>query len=143
LIAYEDLNVKGMVRNHRLAKSISDAGWSLFRQWLEYFGTKYGKVTVAVPPHYTSVKCSRCGHQVPKTLSTRTHKCPKCGLELDRDVNAAINILLLALRTVGHTGTWEIENLLNAWGNGTSTLVGAILSEQVLSMNQESPPSTK
>ena len=126
LIAYEDLNVKGMVKNHCLAKSIADAGWSLFRQWLEYFGQKYGKVTVAVPPQYTSVDCSRCGHKVPKTLSTRTHRCPNCKLELDRDINAAINILLRALRTVGHTGTWEVDNLLNAWGDGTSTLVGAI-----------------
>jgi putative transposase len=101
LVAYEDLNVKGMVRNHCLAKSIADAGWSLFRQWLEYFGTKYGKVTVAVPPHYTSVNCSGCGHPVPKTLSTRTHKCPKCGLELDRDVNAAINILPFCIAYCG------------------------------------------
>jgi putative transposase len=62
---------------------------------------------------------------------------------LARDLNAAINILLKALRTVGHTGTWEIDNFLNAWGDGTSTLVGEILSKQVLSMNQESPPSTK
>ncbi len=139
LIAYEDLNVKGMVRNHRLAKSIADAGWSLFRQWLEYFGTKYGKATVAVPPHYTSVECSRCGHHVPKTLSTRTHKCSLCGLELDRDINAAINILLKALRTVGHTGTWQVDNLLNAWGENTATLVGEILLKQVTSRNQESP----
>jgi putative transposase len=143
LIAYEDLNVSGMVKNHHLAKSIADAGWSLFRQWLEYFGTKYDKVTVAVPPHYTSVECSSCGHHVPKTLSTRTHFCPKCMWELARDLNAAINILLKALRTVGHTGTWEIDNFLNAWGDGTSTLAGEILSKQVLSMNQESPPSTK
>ncbi len=47
----KDLNVKGMVRNRHLAKSISDAGWSTFRNWVEYFGLKYGKVTVAVPPH--------------------------------------------------------------------------------------------
>ncbi len=139
LIAYEDLNVQGMVRNHRLAKSIADAGWSLFRQWLEYFGTKYGKATVAVPPHYTSVECSRCRHHVPKTLSTRTHKCSLCGLELDRDINAAINILQKALRTVGHTGTWQVDNLLNAWGENTATLVGEILLKQVTSVNQESP----
>ncbi len=143
LIAYEDLNVKGMVKNHRLAKSINDAGWSLFRQWLEYFGTKYSKATVAVPPHYTSVNCSGCGLGVPKTLSTRTHKCPHCKLELDRDVNAAINILLKALRTVGHTGTWQVDKLLNAWGEDTATLVGAILPEQVTSMNQESPVITR
>ena len=125
LVAYEDLSVENMVRNHKLAKSIFDAGWSKFREWLEYFGTKYGKVTVAVAPHYTSVNCSKCGTAVSKTLSTRTHKCPSCKLELDRDINAAINILLMALRTVGHTGTWEGDNLLNAWGEKTSTLVGS------------------
>ncbi len=125
LIAYEDLSVENMVKNHKLAKSINDAGWSKFREWLEYFGSKYGKVTVAVAPHFTSVNCSKCGTAVSKTLSTRTHKCPNCKLELDRDVNAAINILLKALRTVGHTGTWEIDNLLNAWGEKTSTLVGS------------------
>jgi putative transposase len=102
LVAYEDLNVKGLVRNRHLAKSISDAGWSTFRQWLEYFGFKYGKVTIAVPPYNTSQNCSRCGGKVKKSLSTRTHVCPHCGLIEDRDVNAAINILKLALSTVGH-----------------------------------------
>ena len=79
LVAYEDLNVKGMLRNRRLAKSISDAGWTTFRQWLEYFGHKYGKVTVAVAPHYTSQACSNCGAIVKKSLSVRTHNCSKCG----------------------------------------------------------------
>lgn len=64
LVAYEDLNVKGLVRNRHLAKSISDAGWYTFRQWLEYFAHKYGKVTVAVPPHNTSQNCSNCGEKV-------------------------------------------------------------------------------
>ena len=134
LIAYEDLSVLNMVRNHKLAKSINDAGWSKFREWLEYFGSKYGKVTVAVTPHYTSVNCSRCGTAVSKALSTRTHKCPNCKLELDRDVNAAINILIKALRTVGHTGTWEVDNLLNAWGERTSTLVGSNACHSKLSL---------
>jgi putative transposase len=125
LIAYEDLSVKNMVRNQKLAKSINDAGWSSLREWVEYFGSKYGKATVAVPPHYTSINCSGCGTAVSKTLSTRTHKCPNCKLELDRDVNAALNILLKALRTVGHTGTWEVDNQLNAWGEKISTRVGS------------------
>jgi putative transposase len=105
LVAYEDLNVKGLVRNRHLAKSMSDAGWSTFRQWLEYFGKKYGKVTVAVSPQYTSQNCSSCGETVKKTLSVRTHVCPHCGFVADRDHNAAINILQKGLRTVGHTGT--------------------------------------
>jgi len=104
-IAYENLNVQGMVKNSKLAKSINDVAWSTFRQWLEYFGFKYGKVTVAVAPHNTSQNCSNCGQKVPKSLSTRTHICPHCGYVEDRDINAAINILKKGLSTVGHTET--------------------------------------
>jgi putative transposase len=131
LVAYEDLNVQGLVRNRHLAKSISDAGWSTFRQWLEYFGFKYGKATIAVIPHNTSQNCSHCGKKVKKSLSTRTHVCPHCGFVGDRDVNAAINILKLALCTVGHTGTY-------AWGDLPSWAIGAILSSNGESVNQES-----
>ncbi len=131
LVAYEDLNVKGMVKNRKLAKSISDAAWSTFRQWLEYFGRKYEKVTVSVPPHNTSQNCSNCGKKVKKSLSTRTHFCPHCGYVEDRDVNAAINILQRGLSTVGHTGT-------NAWGDLPSSPVGEILLGYGESMNQES-----
>ena len=102
LVAYEDLQVRNMVRNRKLAKSISDAAWSAFRDWLEYFGRVFGVVTVAVPPHYTSQDCSNCGEVIKKSLSQRTHKCSHCGFVLDRDWNAAINILELALRTVGY-----------------------------------------
>jgi len=105
LVAYEDLKVKNMVKNHHLAKSISDASWSLFRHWIEYFGKVFGVATVAVPPRNTSQNCSNCGELVKKTLSTRTHICPHCGTVLDRDHNAALNILEIGLRTVGHTGT--------------------------------------
>src|SRR4028118_220307 len=72
LVAYEDLKVRNMVKNRKLAKSISDAAWSAFRQWLEYFGKVFGVVTVAVPPHYTSNNCSNCGEAVKKSLSQRT-----------------------------------------------------------------------
>lgn len=105
LVAYEDLQVRNMVKNHKLAKSIFDAAWSLFRQWLEYFGKVFGRITVAVPPQRTSQECSNCGTKIEKTLSTRTHRCHKCGFTLDRDWNAALNILAIALRTAGHAGT--------------------------------------
>jgi len=131
LIAYEDLQVKNLVKNHNLAKSISDVAWSQFRVWLEYFADKFGKVTVAVPPHYTSQECSNCGRIVKKGLSTRTHTC-QCGANLCRDENAAINILKKGLSTLGHSGT-------HAWGEAASTLVESVLSEQAASMNQESP----
>lgn len=136
LVAYEDLRIKNLVKNHCLAKSINDAGWYQFRKWLEYFGVKFGKITVAVNPAYTSQKCSSCGILIKKSLSMRTHVC-KCGFVLDRDWNAAINILKSALSTVGHTGTWILDP--NASGDSTSTLVGAILLGQVGSMNEESP----
>ncbi|TAF56270.1 MAG: transposase [Oscillatoriales cyanobacterium] len=103
LIAYEDLQIRSMVKNHKLAKSISDASWSMFRQWVEYFGKVFGKVTIAVLPHYTSQNCSSCGKQVVKTLSQRTHCCGHCGTVLDRDHNAALNILAKGLNRVGHT----------------------------------------
>jgi len=109
-----DLQVQNMVKNHHLAKSISDAAWSEFRCWLEYFGRVFGVATVAVKPHYTSQNCSNCGCVVKKSLSRRTHKC-QCGCVLDRDWNAAINILKEALRTVGHTGTLQ-EYWINASG---------------------------
>jgi putative transposase len=136
LVAYEDLRIKNLVKNHCLAKSINDAGWYQFRKWLEYFGVKFSKVTVAVSPAYTSQECSNCGMIVKKSLSMRTHVC-KCGFVLDRDWNAAINILKLALSTTGHVGTWVKDP--NASGDSTSTLAGVILSEQVGSMNEESP----
>ncbi|MEQ8754404.1 MAG: transposase, partial [Coleofasciculus sp. G1-WW12-02] len=98
LVAIEDLQVRNMVKNHHLAKSISDASWTLFRQWLEYFGKVFDVPVIAVAPHYTSQDCSNCGQEVKKTLSTRTHQCPHCGYINDRDTNAAINILMKALR---------------------------------------------
>jgi putative transposase len=135
LVAYEDLRVKNLLKNHCLAQSINDAGWYQFRKWLEYFGVKFGRITVAVNPACTSQDCSNCGATVQKSLSTRTHVC-ECGTTLDRDHNAAINILKRALRTVGHTGTWVLDP--NASGDSTATQVGAILPEQVGSMNEES-----
>ncbi|NJN23650.1 MAG: transposase [Acaryochloridaceae cyanobacterium RL_2_7] len=131
LVAYEDLRIKNMVKNHCLAKAIHDAGWYQFRLWLEYFGKKYGKVTVAVNPAYTSQACSSCGAIVKKSLSTRTHVC-ECGARLDRDENAAINILRKGLRTVGHTGTWLLDSQ-NASGDETAIVLNSGLVQQVLS----------
>ncbi|MGB3207652.1 MAG: transposase [Crinalium sp.] len=101
IVAYEDLKVRNMVKNRHLAKSISDAAWSQFREWLQYFALKFGRVTVPVPPDYTSQNCSNCGETVKKSLSIRTHIC-KCGTTLDRDENAARNILIKALQILGY-----------------------------------------
>lgn len=93
VIVYEDLKVSNMVKNHTLAKSISDASWYQFTQWLDYYGKIWDKAVVAVNPAYTSQDCPNCGHRVKKTLSTRTHSCPSCGFETCRDTAAAANIL--------------------------------------------------
>lgn len=131
VVAYEDLRIKTMVKNHCLAKSINDASWHQFRVWVEYFGKVFSKITIAVPPAYTSQECSSCGVIVKKSLSVRTHAC-QCGCVMDRDHNAARNILSRGLATVGHTGSLMLD-MGNAWGDQTSTLVGANLSEQVRS----------
>ncbi|MDY6782327.1 MAG: transposase [Cyanobacteriota bacterium] len=110
LVAIENLRIRNMVKNHHLAKSISDAAWYRFREWLEYFGKVYGVPVIAVEPANTSVKCSSCGEKVAKTLSTRTHKCPQCGYVADRDKNAAENILKAALKQLSNTvGQTEIN----------------------------------
>jgi putative transposase len=109
LIAYEHLQIHNMVKNRKLAKSIHDAAWGRFLGWVKSYAVMHGIEVVAVPPHYTSQDCSGCKERVQKTLSTRTHLCPKCGLVLDRDVNAALNILTEALDgTLGHRETYEL-----------------------------------
>jgi transposase, IS605 OrfB family, central region len=102
LIAIEDLNIRGLART-RLAKSIYDVSWRKFITILETVVVKYGVHLVKVNPHNTSQNCSGCGIKVPKTLSVRLHECHKCGLEMDRDENAAINVLNKALNAVGLT----------------------------------------
>jgi putative transposase len=105
LIAYEDLKIANMVKNHHFATSISDAAWGRYIAWVNYYGALHVIPVIKVVPHYTSQDCSRCGTRVKKSLSVRTHICPNCGLIMDRDENAARNILAKALSTVGHTGT--------------------------------------
>lgn len=100
-IAYEKLNVKNLVKNHKLSKSISDASWTQFLSWIERYGVLYKRPVVAVAPQYTSQDCSGCGERVKKTLSVRTHVCPKCNLIIDRDENAALNILVKGLNQAG------------------------------------------
>jgi putative transposase len=114
-IAYEDLQVRNMVKNHKLAKSISDTAWSQFTQWLQYLGKVYGKTVVAVAPQYTSQDCSTCGNTVKKSLSVRTHAC-RCGTVLDRDHNAALNILAKAIRQAGIDLNTLGHREINAWG---------------------------
>lgn len=95
-IAVEDLKIKGMVKNHCLAKAICDAAWGLFIMLLIYKAEEAGRRVWKVAPHFTSQDCSRCGERVKKSLAVREHRCIGCGLVLDRDHNAAINIMVRA-----------------------------------------------
>jgi putative transposase len=100
VIGFEDLNVKGLAKT-RMAKSILDAGWSEFLDILVCKAESAGKLAIAVNPNGTTQNCSNCGTHIPKTIADRWHSCHVCGLELDRDVNAAINVKNLAVgRTV-------------------------------------------
>jgi len=112
LIAFEDLRIRNMVKNHTLAKSISDTSWGAFLRWVRYYAQLQMIPTIAVPAQYTSQDCSgvlpdgsRCPERIVKSLHMRTHACPRCGLILDRDHNAARVIKDAAYRIVGRTRT--------------------------------------
>ncbi|WP_436664448.1 RNA-guided endonuclease InsQ/TnpB family protein (plasmid) [Alicyclobacillus acidoterrestris] len=96
-IAFENLNVQGMVKNHHLAKSIVDASWNQLVQFTMYKAEEAGRRVALVDPKNTSQLCSNCGEIVPKKLSERVHRCEHCGYVQDRDVNAAQNILKRAI----------------------------------------------
>ena len=131
LVAYEDLRIQNMLKNHCLAKSIADAGWYQFRQWIERYGEIFGRMTVAVNPAYTSQECSNCGAIVKKSLSTRTHVC-SCGIRMCRDENASVNILQKALGTTGHVGTSLLDRV-NASREMTTTQLSFGFAEQAIS----------
>ncbi len=100
LVAVEDLSVNRMTHHHGLAKSIHDVAWGQFTSLLAYKAAWAGRRYVAVNPAYTSQDCSRCGHRQPLALSDRTYTCPCCGLVLDRDLNASLNILRLGQQSL-------------------------------------------
>jgi putative transposase len=103
IVCVEDLDVKGMMKNHRLAKSIADASWSEFCRKLEYKMSDHGGLLIKVPRTYpSSPRCSCCGAMNPevKDLSVRSWSCPECGAEHDRDINAAKNILEKGLEMI-------------------------------------------
>lgn len=100
-IAVEKLNVKNMQANHCLAKSIGDASWTMFRTVLANKAASAGRQYAKIHPAFTSQDCSGCGLRAKKKLSERWHFCPACGTSLDRDENAARNILAQGLLSFG------------------------------------------
>ena len=100
-IVFEDLAITNMLKNHHLAKAISDASWGMLINITTSKAVEAGSEVILVDPRNTSQMCSRCGTIVKKNLSVRIHKCPNCGLVMDRDENAAINILRLGLQSQG------------------------------------------
>jgi putative transposase len=113
LIAVENLNVKGLART-RLAKSVMDAGWSTFNHMLKYKAENAGASVVAVNPAHTTSDCSGCGNRQKKTLSEREHVCTCCGLVLDRDHNAALNILAAGRAVTARGEMPEVGALVEA-----------------------------
>jgi putative transposase len=109
-IAYEELNIAGMVKNHHLAKSISESSWGNFTQLLQYKAESAGCVAVGVNPKNTSQTCSECGNIEKIELKDRIFNCTKCSLQIDRDLNASKNILKRA--TEGHSGSYASGDIV-------------------------------
>lgn len=110
----EDLRVQNLMGNQHLARSIAEQQWGTFINMLTYKAARAGGWVQKVDPKYTSQDCSRCGNRVEKALSDRLHECPRCGLSIDRDWNAAINVLHRGLTVSPPSG-----------GNAPSGPVGA------------------
>jgi putative transposase len=100
-ICLEELSIKKMIEGSYFAKSITDASWNQFRQFLTYKAAEAGRSLELVNPAYTSQDCYQCGYREAKKLSTREHRCPRCGYRTTRDYNAAQNILALGLDGLG------------------------------------------
>ena len=129
----EDLRIGNMVRNRHLAKSISDAGWGRFIRMIAYKEEESGGQLIQVDAYGTTQRCSGCEKTVPKDLCQRIHRCTHCGLVLDRDLNAALNVLGRG-REIGR----EPPEYMPV---GEETSIQPRFVEQVSSMNQEAHPS--
>jgi putative transposase len=102
VIVFEDLSITRMIKNHCLAKSIADAAWNQLITYTSYKAEGAGRTCMQIDPRGTSQRCSVCSAVVQKDLSIRVHQCPSCGLEMDRDLNAALNIKAVGLYSLGY-----------------------------------------
>jgi putative transposase len=127
VIGFENLRISNMMKNHRLAKSIADASWGQLRLFTSYKAEEAGKIVEVVDSYGTTRDCSRCGFHVPKNLSVRVHECWNCGLTLDRDWNAARNVLSRVGWGTAESTPAEIKPLLQQ----------PVVVEQAGSRNQE------
>jgi putative transposase len=122
VIGFENLRIPSMMKNRSLAKSIADAGWGQLRLFTSYKAAEAGKIVEAVDSYGTTRDCSRCGFHVPKMLSERIHECPNCGLILDRDWNAARNVLKRVGWGTAESTPAEIQPLLQPRTEGASRI---------------------
>lgn len=130
-VVIEDLNVSGMLKNHKLASAIADSGFYEFKRQLEYKADFYGSEVIIIDPFYPSSQlCSCCGHRQPMPLKLRTFVCGSCGTSLDRDLNAAINIKNYSETAVSST----VEAC--GHGNGSSAVEKPLLRKEAGSEHQ-------
>ena len=151
MVVYEDLKVSNMVKNHHRsqqcflevpsrkaasAKSITHASWYQFTQWLDYYGKIWAQAVVAVSANYTSQDCFSGGARVKKSLSTRTHSCSSCGVEICRVCIAAINILKKGMKVLGMEwnnsteGQKESASIEGKHGEKTTSTIDGQLDNQ-------------
>ena len=136
VVAIEDLQIKNMVKNHNLAKSINDAGWGQFLSFITYKAEEAGCYVEKINPRNTSKKCSVCGYiHKEMTLSVRRWTCPICNTVHDRDINASINILNKTIgKELAEFTLGEISSMDDIVGSNAYAL------KSILSTNQESSP---
>ena len=127
LIVFEDLNINGMIRNHNLAKSITDAGWNKIIQYTTYRAESAGKMVILVDPKQTSQECSQCGNiKKDLKLSDRIYHCNVCGLTIDRDLNAAINVLRRGMQSLEENKENKTEHVGRGTPEFTPVEIGSI-----------------
>jgi putative transposase len=109
IICIEDLNVKSMLEEKKFSKSISDVAWNGFIEKLIYKAENAGKLVIKINPKNTTKTCSGCGNIQEMPLENRIYKCSKCGLEIDRDINASLNIKRLGLQSLVRNNNLEAQ----------------------------------